>query len=193
MTEGGIVGKIGLNEYGVGCCLNAIMAKGVDKNKIPIHLALRLVVSSKSAEEAIETLTKTGCASAGHIFVADSTTARGLEFSAFDYKALDLDGKNHLFHTNHYLAPHNAEEGQTEWVSDSPFRLSRIEELSKSLKPSIEGIQEAFKDEKNSPGSICRIGSSVTLFNIVMDLSAKTAAVTIGRPIDPDSKLTFSF
>ncbi|THY67822.1 AAT-domain-containing protein [Aureobasidium pullulans] len=35
VTEAGLIGKIGLNSSGVGVCLNAIRAKGMDASRIP--------------------------------------------------------------------------------------------------------------------------------------------------------------
>lgn len=48
VTEAGMVGKIGLNECGVGVCLNAIRAEGVDYGRLPVYLALRTVLECRS-------------------------------------------------------------------------------------------------------------------------------------------------
>ena len=50
MSEGGIIGKIGLNSSSVGVTLNAISALGVDYNKLPVHLALRTVLPKLKPE-----------------------------------------------------------------------------------------------------------------------------------------------
>jgi isopenicillin-N N-acyltransferase-like protein len=39
VTEADVIGKIGINSAGVGVCLNAIRACGVDRTKLPIDLA----------------------------------------------------------------------------------------------------------------------------------------------------------
>ena len=44
VSEAGIIGKIGLNSYGIGTCLNAIRAPGVSFTRLPVHLALRAVL-----------------------------------------------------------------------------------------------------------------------------------------------------
>ena len=69
ITEAGIIGKIGLNSRGVGVCLNAIKAPGVDFQRLPCHLALRTCLESTSTEEAVVALAKAGVASACHILV----------------------------------------------------------------------------------------------------------------------------
>lgn len=80
MTEAGILAKIGLNSLGVGVCLNAIRAKGLDKSRIPCHLGLRMVLESASREEAVRRLKEEGVASACHMLVADATGGVGLEW-----------------------------------------------------------------------------------------------------------------
>ncbi|CAN6674535.1 hypothetical protein TRVA0_056S00254 [Trichomonascus vanleenenianus] len=198
VTEAGIIGKIGFNEYGVGVLLNAIVANGVDTTRLPIHLALRAVLNFKSAREAIDYLNDFGGASAAHLLVADSTTARGIEFSFNDIQSLEPDADGFIFHSNHYILPHGNVKDTEGQPADSKFRLQRIAELSKSLEPTITSVQEAFKDEKGYPGSICRHNggkiASTTVFNIVMDLKNKEAKVTEGRPSQPDCKyLAFKF
>lgn len=69
ITEAGIIGKIGLNSRGVGVCLNAIRAQGVDFQKLPCHLALRTCLESTSTEEAVVAIKKAGVASSSHLLV----------------------------------------------------------------------------------------------------------------------------
>ncbi len=46
--EAGVVGKYGLNEYGLGVCLNAIRSGALDKDSLPVHVALRRVLECKT-------------------------------------------------------------------------------------------------------------------------------------------------
>ncbi|CAN6656454.1 hypothetical protein TRVA0_029S00364 [Trichomonascus vanleenenianus] len=192
VTEAGIIGKIGFNEHGVGVLLNAIVANGLDTTKLPIHLALRAVLDFKSAREAIDFLNEFGGASAAHLLVADASTARGVEFSYKDIQSLEPDANGFIFHTNHFMLPHGDVEDTQGQPVDSKFRVQRIAEISKSLEPTIASVQEAFKDEKGYPGSICRHNGgeieSSTIFNIVMDLDNKEAQITEGRPSQPNCK-----
>lgn len=80
VTEAGIIGKIGLNSMGVGVCLNAIRAKGMDYTRLPCHLGLRMVLESKSREEAVARLENYGIASACHMLIADPTGGVGVEW-----------------------------------------------------------------------------------------------------------------
>ena len=60
ITEAGIIGKIGLNDRGVGVTLNAIRAVGVRFDALPTHLALRAALEAESRKEAVEMLEAAG-------------------------------------------------------------------------------------------------------------------------------------
>ena len=192
ITEAGIIGKIGLNSRGVGVCLNAISAQGIDFQKLPCHLALRTCLESTSTQEAVAALRKSGVASACHILLADPESAIGLECSHTDITELKME-QGILAHTNHYIKPHHGVKDLMP-LTDSPTRFERIEQLMRdqakrlhdSRVPRLEDIRSLFKDEENFPTAICRSrvddGSIETLFNIVMDLRNPRAEVVVGKP-----------
>lgn len=192
VTEAGIIGKIGLNSRGVGVCLNAIRAQGVDFQRLPCHLALRTCLESNSTEEAVVALQKAGVASACHVLVADSELAIGLEFSHIDMIELTME-QGILTHTNHYLKPHHGVEDLMA-LKDSPTRLERVDQLVREHTNRLHGtgtlesedIRYLLKDEENFPTAICRSrtedSSITTLFNIVMDLTHQRAEVVAGKP-----------
>ncbi|KDQ52249.1 hypothetical protein JAAARDRAFT_184419 [Jaapia argillacea MUCL 33604] len=190
MTEAGIIGKIGLNSSGVGVCLNAIRVKGMDPNRVPVHLALRLVLQSESAQEAVSKLEALGVASSAHMLIADPSGGIGLECTTLGFSKLPMDDQGRITHTNHLLADHGDRVVDTKFWEDSFPRIDRINELV-SLRDKVVATEEEvfglFKDEDNYPFSICRAqeggSKGATLFNIVMDLCAREAVVRVGRPV----------
>jgi isopenicillin-N N-acyltransferase like protein len=198
VTEGGVIGKIGLNAKGVGVCLNAIRARGLDRSKLPVHFALRAVLESASKQAAIEKLKSCGVAGSAHILVADNTGATGLECTRMGIKELDMDADGVVIHANNLLLPHLAVD-EPPWLADSPLRVLRLQELVREKLGSVhtfDTIFELFKDEKGWPASInrCQVDECElqTLFNIVMDLSAKTAMISFGRPTDITERIVLS-
>ena len=198
VTEGGIIGKIGLNARGVGCCLNAIRCRGVDPGRLPIHFALRAVLESESRAAAIARIRELGVAGSGHILIADPSGATGLECTHRWIKELPADERGVLCHTNHLILEHD-DVDEPPWLEDSPVRLQRIRQLTSDLngEQTKESILELFKDTEGPPGSINRAGSGKgsfkTLFNIVMDLTQKTATVTLGRPTENLGQIDLAF
>ena len=195
ISEAGIIGKIGLNSAGVGVCLNAIRAKGVDFGKLPCHLALRACLESSSREEAVNVLQKAGVASAGHITIADPSGGIGLECSHADIVALPMPPNGILTHTNHFIKQHPGVEEKLEW-QDSLLRLTRIGKLMENIDPSLDKLSFFLKDEDGLPTAICRDqthdSTVATLFSIRMDLKKRIAEVIVGRPTKPEEHLRFS-
>ena len=188
MTEGGIVGKIGLNSAGVGVTLNAIRALGVSYDKLPVHLALRTVLNSNSRVEAEDALRNPGVAAAAHIQIADKETgAVGFECTADDIVELPMDSSGVCTHSNHLIKQHKVQDKL--FLTDSPLRLERIGELIKATdKPTLDSLAGLLKDEQNFPTAINRSqtekSSIETLFSIVMDLTRGEALVKMGRPTE---------
>ncbi|KAK8052819.1 hypothetical protein PG996_012120 [Apiospora saccharicola] len=208
VTEAGLLAKIGLNSAGVGVCLNALRCRGVDRNNLPIHLALRRALECRSRADAVRALRETGLAGSGHILVADAATGGvGLECTSRWIRELDMDGAGRVHHTNHLLLLRDDEKGveDTMWLVDSTPRLARVKELTarqgggqEEKEKGTESLFEVFKDEQGYPASINRRQNlpqvkTETLFTIVMDLAARRAQVTFGRPTEFTGKTLLSF
>ncbi|MCJ1455793.1 hypothetical protein MMC28_006149 [Mycoblastus sanguinarius] len=200
ITEAGIIGKIGLNSRGVGVCLNAIRASGVDFERLPCHLALRSCLESSSTGDAIATLHKAGVASACHILVADLDGGTGLECSHIDILDLPMDCRGIVTHTNHFIKPHPGVEDKMALLDSRP-RLERIDELVHEKVDQLSGrtslelsdVSGLLEDEKGFPTAISRSrtddSSIATLFSIIMNLGEGSAKVVVGRP--SQKKATF--
>ncbi|KAK5093949.1 hypothetical protein LTR70_004475 [Exophiala xenobiotica] len=189
MTEGGIIGKIGMNSAGVGVTLNAIRAKGISFDKLPCHLALRTALESTSLQDARVKLNKAGVGSACHIQVADVETGNiGFECTASDQVELEMQNGINT-HSNHLTVSHSGIEDKL-MLKDSPFRLDRVRELLAGLgpEPTIDQLKDVLKDDKNSPCAINRSPTEKstiqTLFSIVMDLQKGYASVKMGKPTE---------
>nr|POF06273.1 acyl-coenzyme a:6-aminopenicillanic-acid-acyltransferase 40 kda form [Quercus suber] len=204
VTEAGLIGKIGLNDAGVGVCLNAVRERGADVARLPCHVGLRVVLESRSREDAVARLEKYGVASSCHMLVGDAHGTVGLEWSSSGMEKLKIDAAGQVLHTNHYVLEHPAgPNAGGDYLGDSVFRLDRIHELVGAICPSDSGVNKEqisrlFEDEANYPSAICRervMGKSTlaTLFNIVMDLKSKTATVKVGRPTRPEEIIELAF
>ncbi|CAO1603387.1 hypothetical protein XANCAGTX0491_006976 [Xanthoria calcicola] len=192
ITEAGIIGKIGLNSAGVGVCLNATRAAGVDFGRLPCHLALRRCFNSNSRAEAIAALQEAGVASSCHILVADPEGGTGIECSSVDIVLIPMCNKGLVIHTNHFVHEH---PGVAENVlfKDSGARLTRISELVKTVRPDVVSVRRLLEDQDGYPTSINRQpthGSTIaTLFSIVMQLDKGYADVRVGRPTEAERYL----
>lgn len=192
MGEGGIFGKFGFNDAGVGVCMNAIRSGSMDKARLPIHLALRRILECKSFDEAFEMLTRKGLASCVNIVIGDR---RG-NFATVECTPKGLapifpePGTLNTFHTNHLWSP-NIPAGVRDHPAKNSFnRLERIKELSLGQQVDVDKIRAWLSDEQGTPVSICRSAPAgavgfergETLATIIMDLTQPRLEVSFGRP-----------
>jgi isopenicillin-N N-acyltransferase-like protein len=201
ITEAGIIGKIGLNSSGVGVCINAIRARGVDFTRLPVHLAIRAALDSTSKSEALATLDKAGVASAVHLLIGDASGSTSVEYSNLDIIKFEMrDGQ--IAHSNHFVVKHAEGVKPASFSRDSLERIVRARELLAQAKagmekdPSMGMMEKMLEDEKGLPGAINRVATeispSATLFGIVMDLKEKRASVRVGRPTECKEILTLN-
>ncbi|KAK9472963.1 acyl-coenzyme A:6-aminopenicillanic acid acyl-transferase-domain-containing protein [Dipodascopsis tothii] len=196
VTEAGLVAKVGLNNRGVGVCLNALRATDLDTAKLPLHVLLRLVLESDSVAGFVAAHAD-GAAGYGHFGCADAAGAVSLEIGPYGIYQIPQNAARKLYHTNHALAD-GIKINEVIWLEDTKARLARMHELTAASPAALAGPAEQrdrifgfLSDEDNYPNSICRsndeaqkglLGEMQTVFSIVMDLTARTASVRVGRP-----------
>ncbi|KAL4963159.1 acyl-coenzyme A:6-aminopenicillanic acid acyl-transferase-domain-containing protein [Aspergillus stella-maris] len=199
ITEAGIIGKIGFNEYGVGTLLNGIREMGIAPEKMPIHFALRTILESKSKAEALEKIKSIGLAGSSHILLGDETGPTGLECTSIGFQELQPDNLGRVVHANNLILQHDGVFEPT-WLEDSPKRTARLTELATKEvgeKAGFETLLELFKDEQGFPASINRHqtgnNDSNTLFNVVYNLSERKGIISMGRTTEIEEQVTIGF
>ncbi|WP_052361695.1 C45 family peptidase [Geomicrobium sp. JCM 19038] len=201
VTEGGMIGKIGFNEAGVGICFNALIT---DKksDQLPIHLGLRAVLNSYSMSEAIAKIKQKQIAAAASFLIGydngeDAGMSVNVEVSPFgmDYVSGE-DGR--LVHTNHVLSQkvlQDLSDMNELRFEDSMLRKKRAEQLMLGALVNNERIDEdTFKswlgDTYNAPNAINHFKNEAapthrqmeTVFSVVMNLSKRTMDLCVGKP-----------
>lgn len=198
VTEAGIIGKIGMNDAGIGLCLNALMTN-IWKSQVPIHLGLRAILDSYSVEEALE---KVGCnqmASAAHFLIASKTEdIVSVEVSPV-YTATKEPTFGVLAHTNHICDVEMKKGIKEDILPDSFPRLTTVTEIMMEInKKDIDkqDIMEILSNHDYYPNSICRHSSPVqegladmeTVFSVVMNVTDGDMSWVIGKPCVYTSK-----
>ncbi len=201
VTEGGIIGKIGHNNAGLGVCFNALLTDQ-KSNEIPIHLALRSVLNSYTLSEAISKLKDGQTAASASLVIGKADESKAglavnVEVSPF---GIDLVGGENgsLVHTNHIISPIIKKRltDMNEFIFDgSMMRYKRAEQLINIAKAEQVPIDETtymnwLCDTFNEPESINHGKNDltpehrqmVTVFSIVMNLSQRKTFFCIGRP-----------
>ena len=187
LTEPGIIGKIGLNDAGIGVCLN-ILSGRASPPAVPVHVLLRAVLDCRSIAEVRTVVHGAAFGTCSHMLVADDRgRSVGLELygDTVDVATAD-DGL--VRHTNHYVATPRDQSGDP-ILPSSHARWRRIGELLAEPAPqTLERARSVLADRAGGAGSICvswvplgslRIG---TLCGIVLDLPGRRLHLSPGPP-----------
>lgn len=201
VTEGGLIGKIGCNNHGIGVGLNALHSKK-KKYGVPIHLGLRSILDSLSLHDAMAKIQKGQMASAANFIIGYSEGKNGglafhVEVSPFGI-AITNNELSYGVHTNHILSSKirkKVGEGNEFKYSDSEIRKRRGEQLiQQAIKVNKEIDEDTFKnwlcDEFNKPNSIKHFINEnvpehrqmITVFSIIMNLTEGKIFISDGMP-----------
>ena len=132
-TEFGILGKIGVNDSGVGTHLNILNHASDGRGPgIPIHLiARRIHDEATSLDEAVDLIRSTRLASSSTISIGAWDGERGqaaiVELSPAGVAVLSVDPGRTLLHTNHFLDPELAQGEANPTMADTLGRFAALE------------------------------------------------------------------
>ena len=138
----GCFGMAGVNEYGVAVTINNLNTLGARPGMLWPAL-VRMMLRASTATEAVVTLQQVGVGSGHHYQVADRHNFFGVEalpqqqeviarWTAFGDEPIRLTNEVCAFHTNHCLAPINAETERIPSVSTTHRRWRALEERFRS-------------------------------------------------------------
>ena len=187
ITEPGIVGKIGMNNSGLGVCLN-ILTLGKILNGLPVHLVLRAILDCKSLAQVASLLAKHGNGKASNIIVADANgNGFDMEFCGENSYRPEPES-DYLLHTNHYLGkPINTEQDPDFFSSYARFnKATHI--LTDNEERSVIAMCELLSDESDRALPIYReylpdesVHELGTICTIVMELARQKMHVRKGK------------
>lgn len=181
LTEAGILAKIGLNDHGLGVCLNLLTTDvdgGLDGT--PIHILLRQTLQHASTvEEALDILTAAHTSASSAVTVATPGDVATVELSP--------GGPNVIrgavgAHTNHFLIPPKA--GRDTMPEESPSTIPRLETVRR------QPLLDALRSHEGLPKSVCRhvdplepwAEQTETIASVVMNLAKLRFHVAAGHP-----------
>ena len=194
ITEAGLVGKIGLNEAGIGVCLNALFTPE-GRPGVPIHVVLRGILNSRTLSAAVAAVTAAGTAAAANFLIGDAA-GEILDLEALPTGCKPLYPANGvLIHTNHLLQSVAQTDHGLQVLPDSAVRLGRARRLAELRrigggKLGMEDVKAILADHLGYPDSICRhpdpergeMWRLETVCSVLMNLSEKRLWVAFGKP-----------
>jgi isopenicillin-N N-acyltransferase-like protein len=200
LAEAGLVGKTGFNEHGVGVTLNAMVsARDIGERATPIHVILRGILNSTTAEEALAAIVRMRRGASANYTIA-SATGVGVAVEAgpggIESVSIVPPTAGILGHSNHFrTAIDYGDVGAERWA-DSATRLETMSTFLETTSGALdsEAAKGILRDDRGHPDAICRFPNPddhpvervATVASIVMDLTALTAEVAVGPPSESE-------
>ena len=174
VTEGGMIGGIGVNDAGVAVLLNMVSSTHSCQG-VPLRARMRAMLESENLSDAYVKGSQAPVTVANLIVAHKSGVALDFEMDADIVEPL-IPEDGVLVHTNHYLGPKMYMKNDVNHMGSSYIRLQRIKYLIKERygKITVEDIMEMLRDHAGYPQSICdhiHPDFDMTNFSIIMDLT----------------------
>lgn len=191
LTEPGMLAKIGMNDSGLGVCLNFLMSSH-ELDGVPVHVLLRAILECSDIREARTTIERSGMGKSSHFLVGDASgECFGMEFAAGRRSEIGAE-TDVLIHTNHCIGPGI----ESTMIPTSAERLMQGREcLTRLSSYSLEDMQGILLDDSRGHESIqsCYHPEEVlgglevgTCATIIMDLKQRRFYARKGPGTTPE-------
>ena len=195
LTQAGLIAYIGLNDRGIGLCMNTLPAPSRPLG-VPHYFTVRAIYESDSLEQAADAVGRAERAIPANILLATPQGPADLEVTVDDVHILRDPGTGIVTHTNHCLHPDLVpiNEDFPELIESHP-RKRRIDALLVDApRPlQLEDLQNALRDHNGEPRSICRhandhpeTGFWVSVFSVIIEANTQRMHVSRGNPCEND-------
>ena len=150
LSEPGMLAKIGMNNAGLGVCLNFLSSTN-ELNGVPVHIVLRAILDCRDINTARQRIAESGKGKSSHFLVADlDGQSFGMEFA--NGQCGELAAENGvLMHTNHCVAPGM----DSTMLPTSAERLAMAKQQSRELNAyRLADMQAILLDDSQGTNSI---------------------------------------
>ena len=194
ITEAGIIGKFGVNEYGIAVAMNAL-ASPSDANGVPLHCILRGILNSKNVFAAIKAIGGKLNACPANYMMASGAVGEVFDCERMtdDYEIIFPDDYV-LVHTNHPTSTKikiKYVDNTIGLTTSTYIRYHRAGKLIRQYdKIGVDELKKVLSDHADDPNCICahpdpnldlkRAGC--TVFNMIIDCTEKSMEICKGNP-----------
>lgn len=199
LTEHGILGKIGINDAGVGIMLNILGHQDDRPDGVPVHLvAARVLAEASTLDDAIAILQSAPVSTSSAITVVSPNAAVIVELSPHGAVVLTPNDDDVLLHTNHFLDPQLGRgEKPGLYDPDSQLRYGVLaDRVAESPLPmAASELVPYLVSQPGDAAELCCVPQPgallgdrwATLATITLDAVARQMTVSAGSPRDAPS------
>ena len=191
VTQVGLIAYIGLNEHGIGACLNTLPAPSRPTG-VPHYFTLRGIFEASTLDGAIDAVRRAERAVPANILLTTPQGPADLEVTIDEVYVLREDQRGHVTHTNHCVHDElvTINEQFDELIESGPRKARIDQQLLALQRPvTVEDAQKLLADHEGFPRSICRHpndhpqhGFWETVLSVVIAPASRTMHIARGTP-----------
>jgi predicted choloylglycine hydrolase len=210
LTHPGLIALNGLNEKGIGVCVNTLMQLKASSSGLPVAFVIRKIINSTDKKEVLNFIQEVNHASGQNYIIGIQGEVYDFEASATKVVRYNPNNENgSVYHTNHpvvnddlkpwFAAYDPSLEDDLKPNNTSTYlRFSAVESrLATSPEISDVLIKEALRSKDNRMYPVCRShtedGRVFTFASVVMTISMKPNMQVLAGPPDETEYETFEF
>ncbi|MEO7394343.1 MAG: C45 family peptidase [Chitinophagaceae bacterium] len=204
LTHAGCIALNGMNETGIGACMNTLMQLKASSTGLPVAFIVRRILNSTDKDELLKFIQSVPHASGQNYIIGIRGEVYDFEASANKVVRFNPENKNGtIYHTNHPLANDDVKKWYQQAdpklntstntrTSNSIIRLAAVERRVKdAVTVNDDIIKDALrsKDDKDNP--VCRApkNGGFTFVSVIMTLTGTPyLQVTAGPPDESEFK-----
>jgi len=210
LTHPGLIALNGLNETGIGACMNTLMQLKASSKGLPVAFIVRRILNSTDKDELLNFIQSVPHASGQNYIIGIRGEVFDFEASANKVVRFNPENENGtIYHTNHPIVnddmkpwfeqfnPNLKTELQLTG-SNSYLRLKAVESrLSSNLEVGEDLIMEALRSKDDANNPVCRAnnedGRAFTFASTIMTLTGKPYIQILAGPPDESDYVRVDF
>lgn len=201
LTHPGLIALNGLNEEGIGVCVNTLMQLKASSNGLPVAFVIRRIINSTDKEDLLSFIQTVNHASGQNYIIGIKGEVFDFEASAnkvVQYNPMNKNGT--VYHTNHPIVNDdikpwfkkydpNLSDDLKPVNSNSYLRFQAVKNRMTSNLEIDDGlIKEALRSRDNEDNPVCRTnsenGRGFTFASIIMTFSENPHIQILAGPPD---------
>ncbi|MCB0654672.1 MAG: hypothetical protein KDC57_00985 [Saprospiraceae bacterium] len=210
LTHPGLIALNGLNEQGIGVCVNTLMQLRASSTGLPVAFVIRRILGSTNKEDLLQFIQTVPHASGQNYLI-------GIKGEVFDFEASahqvirfnPMNENGSVYHTNHPLVNDDVKpwfsafnpsgsNGSKPVQDNSYFRFKAVEQrISENAEVSESTLMAALRSRDSQNNPVCRSnlgnGQGYTFASVIMTMAEKPYIQVTAGPPDESEYQRFSF
>lgn len=173
LTYPGLIALNGINESGIGVCVNTLMQLKASAKGLPVAFVIRRILNSENKDDLLQFIQKVNHASGQNYIIGIKGEVFDFEASANNVIRFDPKNKNGtVYHTNHPVINNDikpwfkafdpdADEKLKPLNSNSYLRFAAVEKRMKKHDTITDSlIKETLRSRDNKNNPVCRTNNN---------------------------------